>query len=73
MPIEKRIEEQQVDPSLIYDYSGMYDSLQQLRTVPVTLRDTIGIVVSLYVPFLPILFVHFSVAELLKKIVGMLA
>jgi hypothetical protein len=73
LPIEKRIEDRQVDPSMLFDYSGLYDSLQQLRTIPVTLRDVIGMAAMLFVPFIPILFIHFSVAELLKKIVGMLA
>jgi len=71
-PIEKRIEETKVDPSMIYDYSGMYESLQQLRTVPVLPRDIISMAVPLFVPFLPIPFIHYSVAELLQKIGGML-
>jgi hypothetical protein len=71
-PIEKIIEEKQVDPSMVFDYSGMYDSLQQLRVVPVTIRDVIGMGIMLFVPFIPIWFVHFSVVELLQKIAGML-
>ena len=73
LPIEKKPEEKQVDPSLLFDYSGMYDSLQQLRTVPVTPRDIIGMALKLFVPFIPILFIHFSVVELLQKIAGLLA
>jgi hypothetical protein len=73
LPIEKRIEEQQVDPSMVYDYSGIYDSVQQLRTIPVTPRDIIGMGLTLFVPFIPILFIHFSVGELLQRIVGLLA
>jgi hypothetical protein len=73
LPIEKRLEEKQVDPSLLFDYSGMYDQLQQLRIVPITLRDIIGIVIVLLVPFVPVLFIHFSIAELLQRLAGMLA
>lgn len=73
LPIEKRIEEKQVDPSMIHDYAGLFDSLQQLRTIPVTLRDVIGLAITLFVPFIPILFIHFSVAELLQKIAALLA
>ena len=69
---EKGTEEQQVDPSMLYDYSGIYDSVQQLRTVPVTPRDIIGMALTLVVPFIPILFIHFSVLELLQKIAGLL-
>ena len=69
---EDRIEKRQVDPSMAYDYSSMYDVLQQLRVVPVTLRDVIGIAVSLALPFVPILFVYYSAAEVLQKIIGLL-
>ncbi len=53
LPIERRIAEKQADPSMVFDYSGIYDSLQQLRIIP-------------------ILFIHFSVGELLKRILGLL-
>ena len=72
LPIERRISEQHVDPSMVFDYSGIYDSVQQIRIFPVTIRDIIGMALALFVPFIPILFIHFSVSELLKKILGML-
>jgi len=72
LPIEKIITGKEVDPSMIFDYSGMYDSLQQLRTFPVTPRDILGMALILLVPFIPILFIHFSVVELLQKIAGLL-
>ncbi len=72
LPIEKRIVEKHVDPSMVYDYSGIYESVQKLRTIPVTVRDVIGMAVVLFVPFIPILFIHFSVVELLQKIAGLL-
>ena len=72
IPFEKRIEDRQVDPSMAYDYSSMYDVLQQLRVVPVTVRDIVSLVVSIAIPFLPILFVYFSAAEVLQKIIGFL-
>ena len=72
LPNERRISEKQVDPSMVYDYAGIYESLQQLRIIPVAIRDIIGMALTLFVPFIPILFIHFSVAELLKKILGML-
>jgi hypothetical protein len=72
LPVEKILEQQEVDPSLIYDYTGMYISLQELRVVPVTVRDIIGMGVVLFIPFIPIIFIHFSIAELLQKIAGMM-
>ena len=72
LPIETRISAKQVDPSMLYDYSGLYDSLEKLRPAPVTLRDLIGIVIPLLVPFIPILFIQFSVLELMQKILKLL-
>jgi hypothetical protein len=72
IPFEKRIEDRRVDPSMAYDYASMYDVLQQLRVVPVTVRDIISLALSIAIPFLPILFVYFSAAEVLQKIIGLL-
>ena len=71
--IDDRIEESKSDPSLLYDYAGMYEQLQKLRFVPVALNDIAGLALALLIPFIPILFVHFSVGELLQRIGGMLA
>ena len=71
-PIEKRIEDKQVDPSMAYDYASMFDNLQQMRAAPITIRDLAGMVVMLLVPFTPILFIYFSALELLQKILGLL-
>jgi len=71
-PFEKRIEDRLVDPSMAYDYASMYDNLQTLRVIPVTARDIISIAVSVALPFIPILFVYFSAAEVFQKIIEML-
>jgi hypothetical protein len=71
-PLTNRIEDKHTDPSMTYDYASMYDNLQQLRVVPVTLRDIMGMVVTIALPFLPILFVYYSAAEVLEKIIGLL-
>ena len=70
--LEKRIEEQQVDPSMAYDYSCLYDLLQEFRVIPLLPRDIITFVITIAIPFLPILFVYFSAVEVLQKIVGLL-
>ena len=72
LPIEKIISNKQADPSMVYDYAGVYDAVQQLRIIPVTLRDVISMALILFVPFIPILLIHFSVADLLQKILGLL-
>lgn len=72
IPFEKRIEDRRVDPSMAYDYSSMYDVLQQLRVVPVTLRDIGSLALSIAIPFVPILFVYYSAVEVLQKIIGFL-
>ena len=70
--IEKRIEDQQVDPSMAYDYSCLYDLLQQFRVIPIVPRDIIGLAITIALPFIPILFVYFSAVEVLQKIIGLL-
>ena len=67
LSIEKTSTDKQTDPSMVYDYAGVYDSVQRLRVIPVTLRDIIGMALTLFVPF-----IHFSVPELLQKILGLL-
>ena len=71
-PLEKRIETRQVDPSMAYDYASMYDNLQQLRVIPVTKNDIIGIALTLVLPFVPIVFIYYSAKEVLEKIIGLL-
>jgi len=61
-----------VNPSMVYDYNGMYDNLQQIRVLPVNPRDVISVAVLLFVPFIPVPLIHFSVAEMLQRIAGML-
>lgn len=68
----RKIEDQVVDPSMVFDYGGMYDSLCQIRILPANLRDIVTLGILLFVPFIPILFIHFSVAELVQKIAKLL-
>ncbi len=72
LPIEEIKMENPVSPNMINSYSGMYTVLQQLRPLPVTLRDVISMGLMLLFPFLPILFIHFSTSEMLQKIAGFL-
>lgn len=68
----KKIEEQDVDPSMVFDYGELFDSLYKIRALAANPRDVISLGVMLFVPFMPILFIHFSVAELLERIAMLL-
>jgi hypothetical protein len=72
LSIEKRFEENKTDPSMLFDYAGLYDQIKKIRAIPVTLGDITGLAIPLLAPFIPILFIRFSVGELLQRIVGML-
>lgn len=71
-PIDKRISESDVDPSMLFDYAGVFESVQQMRPFPVTIRDVAGLAISLFVPFIPLLVIHFSIVELLQRIIKLL-
>jgi hypothetical protein len=71
-PIDKVLEDKEIDPSLVFDYNSIYESFHKLNIIPVTTNDLIGIAGFLFVPFIPILFVQFSVTELLQRIAGTL-
>jgi len=72
MGTEKNIAEDTVDPSMQVDYSGVYLLLQDLRIIPIRLGDVMIMAVALYLPFIPIFFIQFSVVELLQKLMGLL-
>jgi len=72
LPIEKRLDDKQVDPSMLTDYDSVFDTVQQIRMIPSTIRDVIGMAIPLIIPFLPLLLIHFSVVELLQKIMKLL-
>jgi hypothetical protein len=71
-PVDKVLEKREIDPSLVIDYNSIYESFHRLNIVPVTTNDLLGIAGFLFVPFVPILFVQFSVTELLQRIAGTL-
>lgn len=71
-PVEAILEKQEIDPSMVFDYNGIYESFHKLNVIPVTTNDFIGIAGFLFIPFIPILFVRFSISELLQGIVGTL-
>jgi hypothetical protein len=72
IPVEKKTTEANVSTSDLQDYDTIFVSLEDLHLIPFTIRDTISITVVLFLPYIPILFLHFSVGELLQKLFGML-
>jgi len=72
MGSEKNIAEDTVDPSMQVDYSGVYLLLQELRIIPIRLGDVMIMAFSLFLPFIPIFFIQFSVVEILQKLMGLL-
>lgn len=72
MGAEKRIADDTVDPSMQVDYSGVHILLQEMRIIPIRLNDIFIMVVSLFIPFIPIFFIQYSVVELLQKLMGLL-
>jgi hypothetical protein len=69
---EKKIAEDTVDPSMQVDYSGVYLLLQDLRIIPLRVSDVMFMAIALYLPFIPIFFIQFSIVELLQKLMGLL-
>jgi hypothetical protein len=61
-----------VDASDQADFTNVYRYLQDLSVVPFRMGDLIQISLVLFLPFIPVFFMHYSVAELLEKIVGVL-
>jgi hypothetical protein len=54
------------------DFTAVYRYLQDLSAVPFRLGDLVQISLTLFVPFIPVFFMHYSVVELLEKILGVL-
>ncbi len=61
-----------VDPSYQADFTSVYRYLQDLSVIPFRLGDLIQISLIFFLPFIPVFFMHYSVAELLEKILGVL-
>ncbi len=61
-----------IDPSTMQDYDTVFESLKEMRIVPFTVKDVMFVAILLFIPFLPILFIHFSVKELLGRLLGLL-
>jgi hypothetical protein len=72
LSLEERLKNRKVDPQMVNAHSDLFSLLQELRVIPVTVLDLLGLSLLLLLPFLPILFIYFSTMELLQKIIGLL-
>jgi hypothetical protein len=72
LSIEDKVSDAVVDPSTMQDYDTVFVSLEEMQMVPFALKDVIVITIMLFLPYLPIIILHFSVAELLERLLGLL-
>jgi len=70
--IEKKLAEATASTSTVQDYSTIFKSLDELRPFPVTVKDVFTMTFLLLLPYIPILLIHFSIGELLQKLIGTL-
>lgn len=69
---DKRIIEYSVDPSMHYDYSSIFKLVQGFRFMAIRVGDITAMIIMLFIPFLPIYFIRYPVAELVEKLMGLL-
>jgi hypothetical protein len=67
-----QVADEPVDPSMQYDYSGIYLLLQSMRIIPIKPGDVVIASLLLFIPFIPVFFIQFSIIELLQKLLGLL-
>jgi hypothetical protein len=71
-PIEKKVLEGKVSTTTLQDYSAIYRSTEKMRSVPFRLPDVVLVILILFIPYIPILVIHYSIVELLQKLFGLL-
>ena len=70
--IEKKLTETLASTSTVQDYSTIFRSVAEIRIVPLTVKEVLTMVFLLFIPYIPILFIHFSIVELLQKLFSLL-
>jgi hypothetical protein len=61
------------DSSALADYGAAYEFVKHMRPVPIEIRNLILPVVLLLLPFVPLVFMEFSVKEIFKGLMDLLA
>jgi hypothetical protein len=57
------------DPSILVDYIAVYETVSSMRLIPLNRQRVIQLLLTLAVPFLPLILTEFHIKELLTKIV----
>ena len=57
-----------VDPSTLVDYSTVYETVSGMRLIPLNRQRVIQLVLTLTVPFLPLILIKIPVTEILAKL-----
>jgi hypothetical protein len=61
-----------MNPSTQVDFTGVYRNLMSFNIVPIRLADLILTSLLLFIPFVPVFFMHYSIGELIEKIIGVM-
>jgi len=61
-----------VDPSAMADYGTIFDTVRNMRFVPVSPRNIATTAAALTAPFLPLYLISFSITDLIDRIVNAL-
>ena len=62
-----------LDNSSMADINGTYEqSINSMRIIPINLRDIIAVMILLLFPFLPLLFLLYSPAELVTRLISII-
>lgn len=56
------------DPSTLADYAGAFDTVRQMRVIPVTFRGIVTVAIILAIPFLPLYLTEVSLTDLMQKL-----
>lgn len=59
-------------PSALADYSAVYETVKNMRMVPIKPRGVVMLAIVILIPFLPLVLTEFSISEFLGRIAGTL-
>jgi hypothetical protein len=60
------------DPSTLADFATSYTAVRQMRPMPIDIRRAVAPIVTVAAPFLPLLLVTMSVADIVKRMLKLL-
>jgi hypothetical protein len=57
-----------VDPSAVADYSVIYETVSNIRLIPIKKQKVIGLIIILVAPFIPLIFTQISIKDALQRL-----